>query len=293
MIKPSLILAIVIITAWGMGMGTGVAKEETHASPDHVLWYRQPATNWMTQALPIGNGRMAAMLFGGVPRDEIQFNEESLWIGDETNTGAYQAFGSVLVEMTQQGNPATYRRQLDIGDAVHTVTYESGGVTYRSETFASHPAGVIAVRYTADKPGMLSGKVSLTDAHGAAVVASGNRITSAGNLAGHHFHDAKREKVEIPYSIVLDYEAQVRVLHHGGTIRAEGDAIHFENADSITLLLDAGTDFLQDREKGWKGAPPHAKVTARLDAASKRTWATCWRSILRTTGRCSAGFPST
>jgi hypothetical protein len=61
------------------------------ASEEHplCLWYQEPASNWMTQALPIGNGRMGAMLFGGAPNDHIQFNEESLWIGNEEDTGAY------------------------------------------------------------------------------------------------------------------------------------------------------------------------------------------------------------
>ena len=66
------------------------------SAADLTLWYQQPATNWMTQALPIGNSQMGAMIFGGIQREHIQFNEESLWIGDEQDTGAYQAFGDVL-----------------------------------------------------------------------------------------------------------------------------------------------------------------------------------------------------
>jgi len=64
------------------------------------LWYNHPAKDWMTEALPIGNGRLGAMLFGGVPQERIQFNEESLWIGDEADTGAYQAFDDMLVELS-------------------------------------------------------------------------------------------------------------------------------------------------------------------------------------------------
>ena len=71
------------------------------ADPSTTLWYQQPAKEWMTQALPIGSGNLGAMLFGGMQHERIQFNEESLWIGDEQDTGAYQAFGEVLVDFSQ------------------------------------------------------------------------------------------------------------------------------------------------------------------------------------------------
>ena len=67
-------------------------------SAGQVLWYDSPARNWESEALPIGNGHMGAMIFGGLEREQIQFNEESLWIGDEEDTGAYQAFGDVFVQ---------------------------------------------------------------------------------------------------------------------------------------------------------------------------------------------------
>ncbi|MFZ4764783.1 MAG: glycoside hydrolase family 95 protein [Roseimicrobium sp.] len=111
-----------------------------------TLWYQQPAKEWMTEALPIGNGHLGAMLFGGVQQERIQFNEESLWTGDENDTGAYQAFGDIFVDFphTESNN---YRRELDISRAVHTVTYECEGVKYRREAFASAPAGVIVMRF--------------------------------------------------------------------------------------------------------------------------------------------------
>ncbi len=97
-----------------------------------MLWYDKPAKSWETEALPIGNGHLGAMLFGGPAKDRIQFNEGSLWIGDETDTGAYQAFGDVFIEVgTSARVPVTgYRRELDLERAIHTVTYESEGVRY-------------------------------------------------------------------------------------------------------------------------------------------------------------------
>ena len=63
------------------------------AASNLKMWYQQPATSWEHEALPIGNGQMGAMIFGGVNRERIYFNEESLWIGNEDDTGAYQDFG--------------------------------------------------------------------------------------------------------------------------------------------------------------------------------------------------------
>jgi alpha-L-fucosidase 2 len=370
------------------------------------LWYDKPARNWETEALPIGNGRLGAMLFGEPSRERIQFNEESLWIGDEKDTGAYQAFGDVIVDfdgqgrvlnaecasgqvspgeesvdksidgepgtkwcMEHRGNPAIwighstaamvvsnyaftsandmpdrdprswvlegsndlktwtlldrhtkespiaqrhqrkeytfandrpfqnyrftfsdhgsathfqiaeieigkmtslpvtgYRRELDLDRGVHVVTYERDGVKYRREAFASFPGQVMVFRYTADKPGVLTAKVALTDMHKARIQASGNRITSAGSLAGYQYEGST------PYAFALNYEAQVLVLNEGGTVTVEGDRISVNRADRLTLLVDAGTDFVQDRSKGWRGEPPQARITARLNAAAGRPY---------------------
>lgn len=74
----------------------------------HVLWYEQPATNWQTEALPIGNGKLGAMIFGNVECERIMFNEDSLWIGDESDTGAYQAFGDVYVRLHPESFSLSY-----------------------------------------------------------------------------------------------------------------------------------------------------------------------------------------
>jgi len=202
------------------------------------------------------------MLFGGAPSERIQFNEESLWIGDETDTGAYQAFGDVFVELAP-GEVTAYRRELDLERAVHTVTYESGGVKFYREAFASFPAKVMVFRFTADKPGALTGTVALTDMHKGAISTAGARLMSSGSLAGYRYEGNK------PYALALNYEAQVRVLNEGGTVEIAGEKIAFKQANSVTLLLDAGTDFVQDRRQGWRGEPPHRAITDRLDAAAR------------------------
>ncbi|MGA2253177.1 MAG: glycoside hydrolase family 95 protein [Thermoguttaceae bacterium] len=234
---------------------------------DVKLWYDKPAANWEQQALPIGNGRLGAMIFGSVPQEHIQFNEESLWIGDEQDTGAYQTFGDVFVKL-DHGPVSNYRRELDIGRAVHNVSYESSGVKFYREAFASHPAGVLVFRFSADKPGSLSGSIGLNDSHKGRVTAEKNRLTSIGSLAGYTYQSNR------PYEIALDYEAQALVRHKGGSVEAEGQKIVFKNTDTVTLVLDAGTDFVQDRSKGWRGKSPHEAIARRLETAARTPYET-------------------
>ncbi len=238
---------------------------------DLTLWYAQPATNWMTQALPIGNGQMGAMIFGGIQQEHIQFNEESLWIGDEQDTGAYQAFGDVFVKFNHAAG-THYRRELDLARALHTVTYESGGVKFRREAFASFPAKVMVFRFTADHPGAFTGSVALTDMHAAVITALDNRLTSCGSLRGYTYHGGSAQRGQPPYAIALQYEAQVALVPDGGTTAIVSNQISFQDANSLTLILAAGTDFVQDRRRGWRGKPPHDQVSARISAAARRGW---------------------
>jgi alpha-L-fucosidase 2 len=245
-----------------LALWISLGLQQAAAGIETKLWYDHPATNWETQALPIGNGRLGAVLFGGLSGDRIQFNEGSLWIGDEHDTGAYQAFGDVLVALDNQADTALvkgYRRELDLEQAVHTVTYELEGVKYERTAFASFPANLMVFRFTTDKPGMLNGTVTLTDMHRGRVQAVENRLISNGSLAGYQYEGKDQ------YALALNYEAQVLVLHQGGSLATAGDAISFKGVDSLTLLLDAGTDFVQDRRRGWHRQLPHEAITRRLD----------------------------
>lgn len=242
-----------------------VGRVACAADGGSTLWYDKPAADWEREALPIGNGRLGSMVFGTVEKERLQFNEDSLWVGDEDDTGSYQAFGDVFVELGHK-NATKYRRELDISRAVHTVTYESGGVNYRRECFASHPANVLVFHFTADKPASYAGAVMLTDAHKGAITVEGNRFTVKGNLADYtHSLSGGKKK----YGIALDYEAQVVVLHDGGTLEAKDGKISFATCNSLTILLDAGTDYVNDRTQKWRGKHPHEAITARLAQAEK------------------------
>lgn len=249
------------------------------------LWYDEPAESWMTEALPIGNGPMGAMLFGSTDIERIQFNEISLWSGDrmsweqdsiEDDMGYYQAFGDVFIELGHDLSKVTeYRRELDIDSAIQRVTYKYEGVRYERLAYASHPAGVIVIQMTADKASAYSGSVWLADMHGAKIAASNNALLSVGEI-GNGF----------------EYEAQLRVLHQGGELQAKqednastsqnkafnkqwkiplpSNSIRFDKCDKLTLILAAGTNFIQDHKQEWIGEHPHPLVTKLVQSASNR-----------------------
>ena len=257
------------------------------------------SAQWDQWSLPIGNGRLGAVFFGYVNEDLIRFNEDSLWSGGDTeilekppgakrpqniNFGSYQPFGDIHISLPHS-EYTDYRRELDISRAVGTVTYKSGGVTYRREYFSSYPDQAIVIRLSADQPGSITGSVGLTDRHFAKITAEGNTITARGKLdekiyvtkgttdiafgtpeqiasAGRHFAGNN-----------MKYEAQVRVITDGGTLSKGADGeLKVANANSVLILLAAGTDYLADAAKNWRGEDPHSAVTMQIDAASKRPY---------------------
>ncbi len=250
----------------GFALGVALLAGADISMAETLLWHDHPASRWSMEAFPLGNGRLGAVPHGGVPQERIMFNEGSLWIGDESSAGAYQAFGDVLIELGHSGFE-DYRRELDIARAVHTVSYSSGGVAYRREIFASFPDQVVVCRLSADQPGALSGSVSLTDAHGGEIVAEGNGLRAEGSTEGYVF--GKDE----PYAFFLRHASQVRAHAVGGSLTAAEGRLVFEGVDELTLLLDAGTDFVQDRAAGWRGDHPRAAIDRRLDAAEKQPFA--------------------
>jgi alpha-L-fucosidase 2 len=225
---------------------------------DLVLWYRQPGTKTMDEALPIGNGRIGGLICGGTARERIVLNEDSLWTGDENPSGnyeamgAYQTLGNLFVNLPGHEKATNYRRDLDIGDALAHVSYESSGVTFSREYFCSEPDGVLVVRLGADKPGSYTGSVELNDAHAAITRAAINRLTAAGALANG-----------------LKYETQLIAINQGGTLASNGSRIEFKNCDSLMLVVAAGTDYAMDYARHYRGDDPHARVTRQVAAAAK------------------------
>jgi alpha-L-fucosidase 2 len=264
-----------------------------------TLRYDEPATDWESRSLPIGNGALGMSVLGGLAEERLQFNEKTLWTGGpgypgydfgnwasprpgaieevqerinadsradpewvaerlgqaRTGYGAYQTFGDVWVRQADDPGEATgYRRFLDIEQAVAGVTYASGGVTYTREYFASAPDNVIVARFAADQPGSLSFTVSVTtaDNRSVTVTAGEGRITLAGALDDNG----------------MRYESQIQLLAEGGTRTDNADgSVSVADADAVTLVLAAGTDYAARYPDYRTGEDPHGPVTERVDAA--------------------------
>jgi alpha-L-fucosidase 2 len=235
-----------------------------------TLWYQRPAVNWV-EALPVGNGRMGAMVFGGTVQEHIQFNEDTLWTGQPheyhhegavkflpelrrllaegkqkeahelgmkefmsipLRQKAYQPCGDLWLDFPGHEAVTDYTRTLDLDAAVATVRYRVGETTFTREVFASNPARVIVVRLTADRPGALTFAARLSTPHaGALVGAHGNNLT---------FHGQVQDGA-------IKFDALAKITAEGGSSSTAGDAITITGADRATIVLTAGTNFVNYR----------------------------------------------
>ncbi|GAB2508749.1 glycoside hydrolase family 95 protein [Pseudoxanthomonas sangjuensis] len=264
-----------------------------------MLWYDAPAADWETQALPIGNGALGAMVFGDPVHEHLQFNEKTLWTGGpgapgytygnwesprpnaidevrreiaargkadpewvasllktgQVSFGAYQTFGDLYLDFDGiDAEPADYRRTLDIGEAVAGVRFRSGGTRHRREYFASHPGHVIAARFSADRPGQVSFALRYASPRqDYRASADGDRLTIRGKLADNG----------------LVFEAQVRVIARGGAVTGKDGLLRVRGADSVVVLLSAGTDYAL-KYPDYRGEDPHARITADIDRAAAK-----------------------
>ncbi len=253
------------------------------------LWYTKPAQKW-TEALPIGNGRLGAMIYGGVENDQIQFNEETLWTGapnDYAHKGAYQylgqirqllfdgkqkeaedlamekfmsvplkqmayqAFGDVNIHFLNQTDFTNYRRELDLTKAIHRVSYQANGVNFTREYLSSNPDQVIAIRLTADQKKALNFSIKMNALHEQkAVKTSGNTITL---------------NVQVKDG-ALRGVATVKVVTDG-TIKAEADQLTVSGAQHAVLYLAANTNYVNYKDVTGK---PEQKVAATLAKVEKK-----------------------
>ncbi len=143
-----------------------------------------------------------------------------------------------------------YRRELDLPTAMHSVTYTEGGVKYHREAFVSHADQVMGVRFSTDKPGAHSGTIRLQGAHKEMTVAEKNTLKFSGALNNG-----------------LKYATKLMVLNEGGTVQAGEGKLEFKGCDAVTLLLAAGTDYVMDYSRGYRGADPNPVIEKRLAEA--------------------------
>ena len=250
----------------------------------NILFYTHPAREW-NQALPLGNGRLGAMVFGNVAGERIQLNENSLWMGGPRDTNnpdaiehlaevrrllfagmpveayavaekysmgspfrleSYQSLGDLRLTFEHEGTPADYRFELDIDSAIARLTYRIGDVRYAREVFVSHPAQAIVLRITADAPGKITVSTWIDRPQDATTeVASNDRLNLAGGLGG---------------GKGMSFLASVKVLADGGKLEAYPERIYAERANAMTLVVTAATNF--------RGNDHRAAVERALSAAA-------------------------
>jgi len=266
-----------------------------------TLWYRAPASEWVG-ALPVGNGRLGAMVFGGVVHERLQLNEDTLWSGrpyDPVNPEArealpevrrllaagmyrdaatlvsrkvmarplaqmaYQTLGDLNLTFPQAEAVDAYRRDLDLATATARVSYTAGGVRFTREVFASAPDQVIVVRLTADRPGQISFEARLQTPQRASIdTASGGDLV----MRGVNGDGAGTTADGRPMTGALRFEARARVISTGGTRTSVDGALVVRGADAATLLIAAATSYRRfDDVTG----DPAARTGSALDAAGR------------------------
>lgn len=397
-----------------VGVTLMLAASNTMADNNLTLWYDKPARPGMNEALPVGNGRLGALVYGGTDNERLVLNENSLWTGDENPSGnyegmgAYQMLGELLLTtenpigsanwpvgvsapsghkayfqneevaysidgkadtkwcvehnnkpvswqvamppnvapatwysltacpdwptrdprdwefagsndgqtwttldkrenqdpIAQRGStqkynftnatpyrfyrftvlknngaphfqiaeisvpgmpnaqaaaqkaaPENYRRDLDLENAIATTHWTKDGVNFKREVFSSRPDEVIAVRWSTSKVGALSGLVALKGTHNEVTQANNNTLSFKGTLSNG-----------------MRYETIARVVAKGGVAQTAGDKFSLQNCNEALILIAAGTDYVFDYAKKYKGDDPHLRVAKQVDAASKKSF---------------------
>lgn len=228
--------------------------------------YNQPAKSWEKEAQPVGNGRLGAMVFGKLGKEQIQFNEITMWTGDgnpsgkytDQGFGAYQALGDLWIETedVEFKNVTDYQRLLNLNDGLHRTTWSKGKQHFEREIFASHADDVIVLRYRSDQP--VSGRLSLQGAH---------------DETSHSGVDSLSFSAEL--SNGLKYAAKVKVTQLGGKLVKEGDTLAFKGVKELTLLLAATTDYEMSPGRGFRsGKKPTKQVDRMLGELSGKNYDT-------------------
>ena len=251
----------------------------TPASP-LTLWYKNAASNmevsdqWMEYSLPIGNGQFGASIFGGVAREEVQFNEKTLWSGTKNDYatseyGDYENFGSVYIqdisEVFGEGKPVKdYYRQLDLSNATASVHYKStdGNINFNREYIASYPDKVVAMHLTASEAAKVSIKVTMVAGR------PGLRATTS-YADGTATFGGKLE--------TISYNALVKVVPTGGTMTTDAKGITVTGADEVLIILGGATDYDPknvDYVSGTANLP--TLVADRVNAAAAKSWSTLY-----------------
>ncbi len=306
-VMPVRFLVLLITVAFA---SDGVAVSQPGSWPDAYaasmrLWYEQPAQEW-TEALPIGNGRLGAMVYGGTRRERLQVNEESVWAGrriDDNNPSAlenlprirqllfegkneeafalasahlvarppglrsYEPLMDVWLDLPSEA-VSGYERSLDLGSGIALTEYTAGGTHFTREAFASAVDNLIVLRIEADRPGGVDACLSLARERDAAVLALGDdELLLSGMIR------MEAEEGRGPGSEGVRFAGRVRVIREGGTSAVAGDSLCVRNAGALTLLLAGATDYNLDRLDADRSKDPEAETARQITAAARLGYA--------------------
>lgn len=267
-----ILIRIVVLTFLGLSSLSLLAQEEQPLK----LWYDEPASNW-NEALPIGNGRLGAMVFGNPAIERLQLNEETIWSGSpnsiahdkalpnlekvrtlifegkyneaqdlatdsitsQTNNGmAYQTFGNLYLSFPEHGNYTDYKRDLDISNAISSVQYTVDGVSYKREMFSAFKDQVVVVHLTADQANALNFNVMLNSPFDKTnTVTEGDQLMLNGTGST---YEGQKGRVK--------FEGRVEVKLKGGTKVNQAGVITVSGADEATIYISIATNFKNYKE---------------------------------------------
>lgn len=277
------------------------------------LWYSQPANIW-EEALPLGNGKTGAMVFGRVNKERFQLNNSTLWSGapDPGNNpkakatlplvreavfagdygkaaalwkqnmqGPYSAryltMADLFLDFNLKDSTVTnYHRELNINNAVSTVSYTLAGVKYKRETIISYPDQAMAIRITADKPNAISFITEINSKLKYTVATPGQNYLVLKGKAPKHVAHRPSEPQQISYDDKegMTFEVHVKVKAEGGATNSVGDKIIVTKANAVTIYMTNGTSYNGfDKSPGLQGKNPALEATANLTKAYPKSFA--------------------
>jgi len=275
-------------------------KNPVHGENDNgrnlVLWYDKPASEWV-EAAPIGNGRLGAMIFGGVPAERLQLNEDTLYAGgpyDPNNREAlralpearrlifegkyqeahdlvgarmmanpikqmpYQPIGDLRLEHPGHAEVSNYRRELNLDTAIARISYTAGGITFGREIFASPVDQVIVVNLTADHPGQINFAASFATLQRAVIETAAGALILRGEN-----RDASGVKG------ALKFQARAMLMANAGKMEAATGKIIVRDANSALILIAAATSYKSFNDVS---GDPEALVSDYLNRAKGKSY---------------------
>ena len=255
------------------------------ASLPYKLWYNQPARAF-EESLPIGNGKLGALIYGGADKDSLYLNDITLWTGTPVNPNEggdaykwipkirealfkedyktadslqhyvqghnseyYQPLGLLQIKDANSGKASQYYRELSLDNSIAQVSYLRNGVKYTKEYFASHPDKLIAIKLGASQKNAINCEISLTSLIPHKVKASQQQLTMTGHVTGN-------EENSIHYCTIL------QVKHTDGKVWATDSTLHLQNVSEAIVYLVNETSYNGfDKHPVKEGAPYIEKVT--------------------------------